>query len=36
MAERRQILESQAEIMISHYQQDAEWQELMTGDIIDY
>jgi hypothetical protein len=36
MAERRSILESQAEIMLSHYQQDSEWQELMAGDIIDY
>ena len=36
MAERRHILESQAEIMLSHYQQDSEWQELMAGDIIDY
>lgn len=36
MAERRHILESQAERMLAHYQQDSEWQELMTGDIIDY
>jgi len=36
MTERRNILESQAEIMLSHYQQDSEWQELMAGDIIDY
>lgn len=36
MAERRHILKSQAEIMLAHYQQDSEWQELMTGDIIDY
>ena len=36
MAERRYILESQAEIMIAHYQQDSEWQELMADDIIDY
>jgi hypothetical protein len=36
MTERRNILESQAEIMHSHYQQDSEWQELMAGDIIDY
>ena len=36
MTERRNILESQAEIMLSHYQQDYEWRELMAGDIIDY
>ena len=36
IAERRHLLESQAEIMLSHYQQDSEWQELMIGDIIDY
>ncbi len=36
MAERRQILESQAETMVTHYQQESEWQELMAGDIIDY
>jgi hypothetical protein len=36
MTERRSILKSQADLMLSHYQQDSEWQELMTGDIIDY
>ena len=36
IAERRHILESQAERMLTHYQQDSEWQELMTGDILDY
>ena len=36
ISERRHLLESQAEIMLSHYQQDSEWQELMIGDIIDY
>ena len=36
MSERRRILESQAEAMLTHYQQDSEWQELMAGDIIDY
>lgn len=35
IAERRRILESQSETMLAHYQQDSEWQELMTGDIID-
>jgi hypothetical protein len=36
MAERRRILESQAETMISHYEEDSEWKELMSGDIVDY
>jgi hypothetical protein len=36
IAERRQILESQAEEMITHYQQETDWKELMAGDIIDY
>jgi hypothetical protein len=36
MSERRLILESQAEAMLAHYQEDSEWQELMAGDIIDY
>ena len=36
IAERRQILESQAERMLAHYQQESDWQELMAGDIIDY
>ena len=36
IAERRHILKSQAEKMLPHYQKDSEWQELMTGDIIDY
>ena len=36
IAERRRILESQAEKLVSHYQQDSEWQELMAGDIINY
>jgi hypothetical protein len=34
--ERRHILESQAETMLAHYQEDSEWQELMAGDILDY
>jgi len=34
--QRRHILKSQAEIMLSHYQQNSEWQELMAGDVIDY
>ena len=36
ITERRQILESQADEMITHYQQETGWQELMAGDIIDY
>jgi hypothetical protein len=36
MSERRRILETQAEAMLAHYQEDSEWQELMAGDIIDY
>jgi hypothetical protein len=36
MIERQRVLERQAEEMGNHYQQDSEWQELMTGDIIDY
>ncbi|MBJ7899086.1 MAG: hypothetical protein GC158_03970 [Cyanobacteria bacterium RI_101] len=36
IAERRNILESQTERILSHYQQDSEWKELMAGDIIDY
>lgn len=36
MSERRRILESQAQTILDHYQQDSEWQELMAGDIIDY
>lgn len=34
--ERRRILAEQAEVMLSHYQEDREWQELQTGDLIDY
>ncbi|MEG4640619.1 hypothetical protein QUB23_29350 [Microcoleus sp. Aus8_D4] len=33
--ERRRILAEQAEVMLSHYQEDREWQELQTGDLID-
>ncbi|MBW4683972.1 MAG: hypothetical protein KME40_02490 [Komarekiella atlantica HA4396-MV6] len=36
LAERRRILAQQAELMLVHYQQDKEWQELQTGDLIDY
>ena len=34
--ERRRILEKQAEVMLQHYQEDREWQELEAGDLIDY
>ena len=36
IAERRRILEGQAQKILAHYQEDSEWQELMQGDIIDY
>ena len=36
IAERRQILESQAEEMLDHYQQETDWKDLMAGDIVDY
>jgi hypothetical protein len=34
--ERKKILASQSDLMLEHYQQDNEWQELQTGDLIDY
>ncbi len=36
LEERRRILAEQAKLMLLHYQQDNEWQELQTGDLIDY
>ncbi|WP_036833185.1 MULTISPECIES: hypothetical protein [Planktothrix] len=36
LEERRNILAKQAEAMLSHYQEDREWQELEAGDLIDY
>jgi len=36
LEERRRILAEQAEVMLIHYQDDREWQELQTGDLIDY
>jgi hypothetical protein len=36
LSERRKILASQSESIVNHYQQDSEWKELMSGDIIDY
>jgi hypothetical protein len=34
--ERQKILAAQSDLMLEHYQQDKEWQELQTGDLIDY
>ncbi|OUL22881.1 hypothetical protein BV378_23510 [Nostoc sp. RF31YmG] len=36
LEERRHILAEQAELMLPHYQQNKEWQELETGDLVDY
>jgi uncharacterized protein (DUF433 family) len=36
LEERGRILERQAEVMLQHYQEDREWQELEAGDLIDY
>ncbi|MBH8562739.1 hypothetical protein I8748_11200 [Nostoc sp. CENA67] len=36
LEERQRILAEQAELMLLHYQQDKEWQELEAGDLIDY
>ncbi len=36
LEERRRILAEQAEQMLLHYQQNKEWQELETGDLLDY
>lgn len=36
IAERRQILESQAEEILTHYQQETDWKDLMADDIVDY
>lgn len=36
LEERRRILAEQAELMLLHYQQNSEWQELQTGDLFDY
>ena len=36
LEERRNILAKQAEVMLHHYQEDREWQELEAGDLIDY
>lgn len=34
LEERQRILAEQAELMLPHYQQDTEWQELETGDLV--
>jgi acyl-CoA reductase-like NAD-dependent aldehyde dehydrogenase len=36
LEKRRAILQAQAEAMISHYEQDSEWRDLETGDIVEY
>ncbi|XWK91005.1 MAG: hypothetical protein U7127_13455 [Phormidium sp.] len=33
--ERRRLLAKQSEAMLSHYQEDNEWQELQTWDLMD-
>jgi hypothetical protein len=35
LAQRQQILSTQAQQMVEHYQTSTEWRELMAGDIID-
>ncbi|UXE64480.1 MAG: hypothetical protein KA717_19640 [Woronichinia naegeliana WA131] len=34
--ERQKILKEQAESMVNHYQENSEWKELLSNDIIDY
>jgi hypothetical protein len=36
LAERQRILAEQAEILADYYQQDGEWKEFLTGDIVEY
>jgi hypothetical protein len=36
MCDRRAILASQAEELLTYYQQESDWKELMAGDIVDY
>jgi hypothetical protein len=36
VAERRRVLEEQAEQILSHYLDDPEWRETQGGDIVDY
>jgi len=36
LSERQKILEEQAESMVDHNEENSEWKELLTNDIIDY
>ncbi len=36
LLERQKILKEQAESMVNHYQENSEWKELLTNDIIDW
>lgn len=36
LEQRRRLLAQQAEQMWQHYQKNTEWQELQTGDLVDY
>ncbi|WP_211167653.1 hypothetical protein [Pseudanabaena yagii] len=36
IAERQKVLSMQAEAMIEHYENNTEWKDLMTGDIVEY
>jgi plasmid stability protein len=36
VAERRRLLEVQAEALSAHYQTDTQWQELQVGDLLEY
>ena len=36
LLERQKILKEQAESMVDHYEENSEWRELLTNDIIDY
>ena len=36
LSERQKILEEQAESMVDHYEENSEWKELLTNNIIDY
>ena len=36
LEERRRLLQQQAEIMATHYENNTEWQDLQPGDLIEY
>jgi hypothetical protein len=36
LSERQKILKEQAKSMVNHDQENSEWKELLTNDIIDY